>query len=104
MQNSHSNDQDLLGGSGASGSKGGHIIDNCKLIYRNSYEAILDTNLTDGPGMTATIASLSDTDLSMETDYHINNSVWIGVYYLQITGNNSNTFYGNGWEFEGWTS
>lgn len=95
--NAYPNDQDLLTGSGGNG---GIIIRNNKMYYRNTYESILG-NQTGSADVTVTATSLTDTRLApMDSNYHINNSVWIGLWYLQITGNGENTFYGAEWIFE----
>lgn len=83
---------------GLSSGHGGHTFDNNIIIVRNGYE-IENGNIT-GVGVTVTDTSLTDVVLNMMTNYHTNNSVWVNGYYLQLTGNSNNTFYGPEWVFE----
>lgn len=96
VENSLPNDQDAV----SFNTGGGGTIDSCVIIYRNDYEIIDDAGLQDGTGMSVTDVSLTDTDLNMVANYHVNNSVWTNGYYLQITSNTDDTFYGAQWEFD----
>lgn len=94
--NEYPNDQDILTGSGGFG---GHIFRNNEMHYRSTYVGI-DSTLSANVAVVITDTSLRDTRISMVNNYHVNNSVSIGLYYLQITSNTSNTFYGDEWAFE----
>lgn len=96
FENAYPNDQDPMGFNTGLG----HIVDGNTIICANDYEIISDTNLMDAGGMSVDDVSLTDTDLNMTTDYHVGNSVWVNGYYLQITSNTDDTFFGEGWLFD----
>lgn len=83
---------------GLSSGHGGHTFNNNIIIVRNGYE--IEPPNTTGTGVTVGSNYLTDTGLNMVTDYHVNNSVWAQGFYLQITSNTSNTFYGAEWIFD----
>lgn len=82
---------------GANGGEGNNGMDGNTFILRNGYE-IMD-NMDAGVEVTVTDTSLTDTRVNMETNYHVDNQVFVGLYYLQITSNTATTFYGT-WDFD----
>ena len=93
LYNTHVNDQDAIG---MNSGRGGHTIDNNVFILREAYEGL---DQSANASVTCTDNSLTDTRLSMTTDYHVG---WGGYILAKgfsgvVTANNSNTFTVDEW-------
>ena len=71
---------------------GGHLIDRNVFILRNGYTALGG----DGTGMTTTSTSMTVTGLDMPIDGYIGVQVVAGAYFMDVTSNSEDTFYGTG--------
>jgi len=80
---------------GINSSRAGHHIDNNVIIQRNHAWV---HHSGDAANVTITDTSLTDTDVNIEPEYYTDLYVFTDTFYMAITSQTANTFYGSdGW-------